>query len=76
MNTKLFSTRRETMSAPARQIESDAVRRMVSEDDSLSDILEIVRISQDTQDTARHLEERNRRIISSHDSYEVNIVRY
>jgi hypothetical protein len=55
---------------------SDMVKEMSENDTSLSEILKVVRISQETRDASKHFEDKSRRVINSRDFRDdLNVVR-
>lgn len=55
---------------------SDLIQETTANDTSLSEILKVVRISQETQEASGHFEAKNRRVISSREFRdELNVVR-
>ena len=74
MSTIILSNEKKL---PERAV-ADIVKEMSANDTSLSEILKIVRISQEThEETSKSFENKHRRVISSRDFFdELNIVRY
>jgi hypothetical protein len=55
---------------------SDMVKEMSTNDTSLSEILKVVRISQETREASGRFEDKNRRVINSRDFRDdLNVVR-
>lgn len=72
MNSFVFSNEKGT----EKKTISDLIKETTANDTSLSEILKVVRISQETQEASRHFEAKNRRVISSQDLRdELNVVR-
>ena len=66
----------ELRKTPEQKTVMDLMKEMTSNEPSLSEILEIVRISQDTREVSRRIDDRTRRVISSKDFRdEINVVR-
>lgn len=77
MRAKFAPNKDKGISASERKIVSDILGKESTNDPALSEILEIVRISQETHEARGYSEEKNRRVISSGDfREELNVVRH
>ena len=66
----------EVRKTPEQKTVADLIKEMTINEPSLSEILEIVRVSQDTREVSRRIDDRTRRVISSKDFRdEINVVR-
>jgi hypothetical protein len=66
----------EVKTTPEDKTVADLIKEMTVNEPSLSEILEIVRVSQDTREVSRRIDDRTRRVISFKDFRdEINVVR-